>query len=454
MAITPTIILPSPAIRTSGEACVIGLTIANTEAVSITVSGIELTDTTGVFTVGELSACSPDLFTQYTFGSAVLNPIPAWGTGDQSLKLYPGGVGAGNLVYPPGNVPVTGEVKTSTAGTYGGGSGPFATQPNFVVIPAGTTAFFTADAISNVFSDVAGSAAATFFAGSIQARISVEGIASTINTSGANTLYVVSKVIKGIQVAPLNQQYYLTRNEFGRNPLYSNFDVPSETALVFVDDTTLDITTWDIRNNYTASGGNITVVNTGPYTSAMPAAISGVSNATPSFPVGSIPPGGWKGTTFIGGAGAMSISAWPLSGSDGSTIVTVIGNNIGGGFTSTMAMYIRNEFPIGVEIIPSGNQLIYQTVALGRNTVNLQTFIIWNDGSRSVRLEPGNVVYTSSNPQLITVDNAGTCTQIINMEGQATIRCEAIYAGGSKRIDGFIVIKAALNSNFALYATA
>jgi len=438
MAITPTIVLPSPAIITTGEPTQIGLNIVNSEASAVTINGIEMFDANGIFVIGEFSPAVQVRYDTYTSGSTsgpgyvgtpVTASVPDWGSG----------LSQSNIVYYPGNVSGSTWSIVSTSGSYGGGSGSLAAKPNWVVLPANSTGSFSVGAVSNLFTDVSGSALVNSAVGNIQVRITANNSASYITGSGTNSLYLVSKVIKGAALTPVGVPNIVTRNIFGQSPIYvapvgqggsvGGFNAPVQTSLVFQDDTSLDISTWDIRNDYTSSNpAAISIVRSGSYTSTSP--LTTLTNS-----VGSIYGGqNTQITAVSGGAGAMTFL---FAGNDSVTVATSsISNRLGATLTGSMTMGVRDAYPIAVDVFPALSGMV------SGSTLNLTSRFLYNNGVLGGALPEGAGGFQPTysvlqGSDLVSVNaTTGVVTALVNAVGTAIIQSSVAYnntisAGGT-----------------------
>jgi hypothetical protein len=378
MAITPSIILPSPAFIQTGQAAQVGLTIANTEATSIRISGIDLLDTNGIFVAGDAIPGVPVRYDIYASGSTtgssipigtpVIASVPAWGTATQS-----------NIIYYPGNVSGSTWSIASNSGSYGGGSGS-AAQPNWVEIPAGSTGYFTFGVSSNLSSDLSGSALASFYVGNIQAKIQVSGSSVPLSTTGTNSLYLITGKVKGVELAPISSPSLIVKNTFARNSAYlppvwaagtsAGFDVATQTTLTLEDNRKIDITYWNIQNNFTSSApSTISVVQSGAYTSTP-------VNSALTNSVGAIY--GGQNTQLSGGAGALTLAG--LNGTAGLVIDSAtISNRLAAGLTGSMTIGLTNKVPLYSYLVPVSSQYNYKTGIISAQT--LRTFVVFNDGT-------------------------------------------------------------------------
>ena len=441
MAITPSIVLPSPAIITTGVPTQIGLTIANTEASAITIAGIEMYDKNGIFVVGDFAPALPVRYDTYTAGNTsapfpvgtpVLAQVPSWGTADQSTKTalvsYPAGAAPtqSNLTYPVSSLTGYTWSITTTSGSYSGGSASSTGTPNWVTIPAGATATLSVGAISQLLSAESGSALANFMVGNIQARIQISGTAAPIDTTGTNSLYLVGKTIKNIEVSPISIRGVVPSNTWGRPPAFypplwaggsaNGFDAALQTNLVFIDDTTLDISNWDIRNNYSSTAaGTIAVVANGSYGSTTPNTAITSSN-------GAIV--GGQNTQLLKGAGALTFT-FPNTNTFAVSNAT-LSNAIGAGLTGSCVVGLTDRVAIGLYVFPPLAQSRYVSGTPNQVVPSAQWIV--NDGTLAATTG-ATLLWTASDSDYVINSSTGVGYWNAARNASVVITCKATYQG-------------------------
>lgn len=406
MAISVSLVLDAGVILV-GQPKRAAVTVTNTEGFDIDIVGIDVNDALRSLTCGDFIPGLPVTFDVTSVASPVLSQIPAWGTGDQSSTTTTGV----DLLYPYQNFDSVTQTITNNLGSYAGGS----TTPNTVRIANGTSMTSYVDLISSG-QNILETALPTSLQAIVQAEVSSTGAALPLAYSSVVGTVISTKPVSGIRLSPINTTPLIVRNVWSRPQEYSNFDVALQTLLVFTDSTTLDVTGLPGHVFTSSATGNWTVVASALYGSTAPAAIPSVtpSQATPSFPVGSIPPGGWQGTKLVGGAGACTAGA-----STNSVLTSTITDTYLGSYVATQVLGHTLRLVVGVTVSP----VLSQLVGVG-NSVDLTTRMVYNDGTLSATLEgtgtPPLYSIVGANSGLATV-NATTGVVTQNTAGLSNI---------------------------------
>lgn len=431
MAITVTLALDAGVILV-GQPKRAFVTIQNSDPYAIKVKGINIEDSLKSLTCGDFIPALPVKYQTNTFTNPVVSQIPAWGTADQSTKTITGV----DLDYPINNSDTITTADIDFQGSYAGG-GTFGVQNN-VIVPVGVGMIGYVDIICSSVNWLE-----TALPVSLSVVADVEyidpAVPTVLNPAVSNVVssVVSTKPVSGIRLAPINSTGLIAKNVWSRPPEYSNFDVAIQTLLVFTDSTTTDVTGW-AGHAFASSNGNWTVVSSAPYSGQAPAAIPNAYNSTPSFPVGSIPPGGWQGTRLVGGAGActMGTSAGdtPLTSTITDTFLSL--------YVATIDITQVQRFPVGIVVSPAIANLVGVN-----NNVNLDTRLVYNDGTTSANLEGGVEVpvysIVAGSAGLATVNSAtGVVTQNTAGPSQITVRSAVpyTYGGTTLAFNGYALI--------------
>lgn len=251
----------------------IAIEIENDTANDITISGISVVDSAGVFTGGAFIPCFPVAENIYSVGASELNPIPAWGTAEQSSERTDGNP----LIYFPANlsgvayVPAV-EGINYASGSYGGQSYdiPAASDPlvsTSVVIPAGETCYYATQIISlqqgSLYAALPGEVEVY---GDVEVLVLVEG--EDPLSTGFTQPYLYTGTSVGLSVVPVGLKGssnvlvgsgtdIINLVQYGRNPQYANFDFPLRVLLDIDDGRQIDVTRF---STFTSSDTMLSVV--------------------------------------------------------------------------------------------------------------------------------------------------------------------------------------------------
>jgi len=299
--------LSAPDNLETGKSKPVAISIENDTANDITISGISVVDNKGIFTGGAFIPCFKVAEDVYSVGTPELNPVPAWGTPEQSSERTNGDP----LIYFPANlsgvsyVPAV-EGINYASGSYGGQAVgiPAPSDPlisTSVLIPAGETCYYATQLTSltqgSLFQPLPGQVQ---LYGEVGVYVLVEGDTEPLCTGFVNP-YLYTGTSVGLSVVPVGLKGssnvlvgsgadIINLAQYGRNPQYADFDFPLRALLDIDDGRQIDVTRFC---TYTSSDPVLTVV-------AGPSAYG----ATP-IPPAVLPTGGNSQT--IGGGGACTI---------------------------------------------------------------------------------------------------------------------------------------------------
>ena len=415
MAISVSLAL-DPGIILVGQAKRAQVTVSNTEGFDIDILGIDIQDNLRSLTCGDLIPGLPVTFDVNTFTTPIVSQVPAWGTALQSSKTITGV----DLTYPVANFATVTQTITNDKGSYSGGSA----TPNIVRIPTGTSMTSFVNIISSGVG-ILQTALAVTLTTTVQALVSSTGAALTPAIASPVSTVISTTPVRKIQLSSLGGPSLLVKNVWARPPEYNNFDLALQTLLEFTNDTTLNVTGLP-GHVFSSDNANWTVVPSIVYSATTPAAIPSIANATPSFPVGSIPPGGWLGTQLLGGAGACTTAA-----STNSILSSTITDLFLGAYTSTIVISHVNRVVVGLSCTP----VLTGLTGVG-NSVDLLTRFLYNDGSFSASLEgsgtPPTYAIIGANTGLVSVNaTTGIVTQNIAGPSSVTISSTVTYNDGT-----------------------
>lgn len=391
--------------------------ISNTEGFDIDIRGIDVNDALRSLTCGDLIGAVPVTYDILTSTTPIISQIPAYGTADQSRLTITGA----DLLYPYANFATTTSTITNDPGSYAGAQTPISSQYR---IATGTSMVTFIDVISSG-QNILETALPVTLTATVQATNSTTGAALQPAISAPVGTVISTKPVSGIRLAPINTTALIVKNSWSRPPEYSNFDVALQILLVFTDNTSIDVTGL-LGHAFSSSGVAWTVSPSALYTSTAPGPIVGISNATPTFPVGSIPPGGWLGTKIVAGAGACTTNV----STDLIQSATITDVYLGL-YTGTQILQHTNKIVVGIVTSP----ILSGLNGVGSN-VDLLTRFVFNNGSFSDSLEgsanPPAYAIVGPNTGLASVNAvSGLVVQNIAGPSQITVKSTVSFNNGT-----------------------
>ena len=252
----------------------IAISIENDTANDITISGISLVDSAGVYTAGAFIPCFKVAEDRYTVGTPELNQIPAWGTAEQSSENISGDP----LIYFPANlsgvayVPAV-EGINYASGSYGGQAIDILAPSDPLIstsalIPAGETCYYATQILSNQVGPLQNALPGSIeIYGSIKVLVLVEGDTEPLSTTLTDP-YLYTGTCVGLSVVPVGLKGssnvlvgsgadIINLVQFGRNPQYADFDFPLRVILDIDDGRQIDVTRF---STFTSSDTILSVV--------------------------------------------------------------------------------------------------------------------------------------------------------------------------------------------------
>lgn len=409
MAITTSIVLPSPAEAYSGIPIPLGVEVRNSEASAITITGIQLYDRNGVLVVGDFSQALPAKFQIISGGTAVTSSVPNWGAGDQSTKT----ISNSPLVYWVGNVSGSSLQTITTSGSFGGNNINFTPVSASVVIPAGATGSFQVAALTQVGFE-AQPQLGTFVA-DLQAKVSVSGSAKTYDSSGANNVDCYNKIVRNVVCSLVGYPLIIDQSAFTRSLAFSNFDAQVNTSVYFTDNTQLVIpSSWPIND----------------YTSSDPAVVSVVQNGAYSATTGSqySSSSGYQvnpyQTQLIAGAGAVTFTGFPSNFDPVTINSAVISNRLAPNLTGSVTIGLREFSVVDFYIQPNLVSIMSGTLATPSrmSTIDLDAVYVLSNGQVRTADEIGfQPTWASSNSTILPINVSGTITASVNTQANVLI---------------------------------
>jgi len=341
----------------------------------ISIYGMSMHDPNGIFNIGAFSPCLPVIDTEHIRGTPVVNPVPAWGTATQS-----------EILYPPGNEPVTDSISFTTSGTYT--TKAYETEEPYYVIPAGGYAQFEVEIVSNIQGGLKGA----------PNRIETTLVFNIETSEGNNrsesvVIWVESKPLIGLVLTAPNTPPVITRASFVRPQVNKNFDFGLQAFFKFEDGSLARIqdVPYDpaYLSAYTSSEAAITTVASGPYTTTKPGDVDYSASVGPQFK-------GGGGACTLDWASIESETVYPyeyvLSVTYDDTSFAVTGN----------CQILACE-KVAVSIALNVSTLNISNNEISPNTrAQLSSVVTFDDGSTEIGDGTSNVTYTFSSPNVTT----------------------------------------------------